>query len=174
MLIPSLYATSPRARSLRPVRVPSDQNTRWRLPHHFSLLRDNEFLVSPYWLDIYPPIPHYLHFLGWMIAATSRTCDSSDDEFDALFETPPPRLKRHQVFWQFRMENWLTHIEIDVHHIRDTQVHIVANQENMDDDLHNIKTMMANLLSRYPPPWMHSYKTWPGSYPSKMTTSWVW
>ena len=72
MLIPSLYATSPRARSLRPVRVPSDQNTRWRLPHHFSPLRDNEFLVSPHWPDIYPPITH----CGWTIAATSRTCDN--------------------------------------------------------------------------------------------------
>ena len=54
MLIPSLYATSLRTQSLRPVRVPSDQNTRWRLPHHFSPLRDKEFLVSPHLLDIYP------------------------------------------------------------------------------------------------------------------------
>jgi hypothetical protein len=72
VLIPSLYATSPRTRSLRPVRVPSDQNTRWRLPHHLSLLRDKEFLVSPYLPDIYIPS----HIRGWTIAATSRTCDS--------------------------------------------------------------------------------------------------
>jgi len=54
VLIPSLYATSPRTRSLRPVRVPSDQNTRWRLPFHFSLIKDKNFL-SPYicQIDIY-------------------------------------------------------------------------------------------------------------------------
>ena len=73
MLIPSLYATSPRARSLRPVRVPSDQNTRWRLPHHFIFLPlgDKEFLVSPYLPDIYPhlrvddrrDVAHVRHFL---------------------------------------------------------------------------------------------------------------
>jgi len=44
VLIPSLYATSPRTRSLRPVRVPSNQNTRWRLPFHFSLIKDKNFL----------------------------------------------------------------------------------------------------------------------------------
>jgi len=75
VLIPSLYATSPRTRSLRPVRVPSDQNTRWRLPHHLSLLRDKEFLVSPYLPDIYIPS----HIRGWTIAATSRTCDTRDE-----------------------------------------------------------------------------------------------
>jgi len=47
VLIPSLYATSLRTRSLRPVRVSSDQNTRWRLPFHFSLIRDKNFL-SPH------------------------------------------------------------------------------------------------------------------------------
>jgi len=72
VLIPSLYATSPRTRYLRPIRVPSDQNTRWRLPYHLSLLRDKEFLVSPYLPDIY--IPPYIR--GWTIAATSLTCDN--------------------------------------------------------------------------------------------------
>jgi len=47
VLIPSFYATSPRTRSLRLVRVPSDQNTRWRLPFHFTLIKDKNFL-SPH------------------------------------------------------------------------------------------------------------------------------
>jgi hypothetical protein len=46
VLIPSLYAINPRTRSLRPVRVPSDQNTRWRLPFHFPLIKDKNFLSS--------------------------------------------------------------------------------------------------------------------------------
>jgi hypothetical protein len=46
MLIPSFYATTPRTRSLRPVRVPSDQNTRWRLSFYFSTNKRQEFLVS--------------------------------------------------------------------------------------------------------------------------------
>jgi hypothetical protein len=69
VLIPSLYATSLRAQSLRPVRVPSDQNTRWRLPHHFLPLRDKEFLVSPHLPVIYP------YIWGWTIAATPHTWD---------------------------------------------------------------------------------------------------
>ena len=47
MLIPSLYVTSLRTPSLRPVRVPSNQNTRWRLPIHIFTGRDKNFLVSP-------------------------------------------------------------------------------------------------------------------------------
>jgi len=47
VLIPSHYATSPHTRSLRPVRVPSDQNTRWRLPFHFRPIDDKNFL-SPH------------------------------------------------------------------------------------------------------------------------------
>jgi len=47
VLIPSHYATSPRTRSLRPVRVPSDQNSRWRLPFHFRPIDDKNFL-SPH------------------------------------------------------------------------------------------------------------------------------
>ena len=54
MLIPSIYATSLRTQSLRLDRFPSDQNTRWRLPFHFSPLRDNEFLVSPHLPNLYP------------------------------------------------------------------------------------------------------------------------
>jgi hypothetical protein len=54
VLIPSLYATSLRTRSLRSVRVLSDQNTRWRLPFHFSNDKRQEFLVSPYFLDTHP------------------------------------------------------------------------------------------------------------------------
>ena len=68
MLIPSLYATSPRTRSLRPVRVPSDQNTRWRLPFHLTDKRQ-EFLVSPY-------LPHIKYiFRVDVFAATPHTCD---------------------------------------------------------------------------------------------------
>jgi hypothetical protein len=58
VLIPSLYATSPRTRSLGPIRVPSDQNTRWRLPFHFSLIKDKNFLS----LHICQIDIHYLHF----------------------------------------------------------------------------------------------------------------
>ena len=60
MLIPSLYATSPRARSLRPVRVPSDQNTRWRLPFHFPPTKDNIFL-SPHICQ--KDKDRYIHFI---------------------------------------------------------------------------------------------------------------
>ena len=70
MLIPSLYATSLRTRSLRPVRVPSDQNTRWRLHSIFSTDKRQEFLVSPY----LPDTPHTIE-CGWAIAATPHTCD---------------------------------------------------------------------------------------------------
>ena len=56
MLIPSLYATSLRTRSLRPVRVPSDHNTRWRLPFHFfPLIRDKNSL-SPHIYQIHTPL----------------------------------------------------------------------------------------------------------------------
>jgi hypothetical protein len=48
-----LYATNPRTRSLRPVRVPSDQNTKWRLPFYFSTGKRQEFLVSTH-------LPHFL------------------------------------------------------------------------------------------------------------------
>ena len=69
MLIPSLYATSPRTQSLRPVRVPSDQNTRWRLPFHFSTNKRQYFLVS---LDT---IQTSWILKSGIFAATSRTCD---------------------------------------------------------------------------------------------------
>jgi len=46
VLIPFLYATSPRTRSLRSVRVSSDQNTRWQLPFHFLPINDKNFLSS--------------------------------------------------------------------------------------------------------------------------------
>jgi len=70
VLIPSLYATSPRTRSLRPVRVPSDQNTRWRLPFLFSINKRQEFLVSPH-------LPHKIDFEGGCFrrdAAHMRHC----------------------------------------------------------------------------------------------------
>jgi hypothetical protein len=71
VLIPSLYATSLRTRSLRPVRVPSDHNTRWRLHSIFPPIRDKNSLVSPYFPD-----PHTLE-RGRTIAATPHTCDTS-------------------------------------------------------------------------------------------------
>jgi hypothetical protein len=46
VLIPSLYATSPRARSLRLVRVFSDQNTRWRLLFSLYTNKRQEIRVS--------------------------------------------------------------------------------------------------------------------------------
>jgi len=53
MLIPSLYATS--ARSLRPVRVSSDQNTRWRLPHHFFTAKRQRIPCLPTLTRFIPP-----------------------------------------------------------------------------------------------------------------------
>ena len=67
VLIPSLYATSPRTQSLRPVRVPSDQNTRWRLPFHFLPTKENIFLSS---LDT---IHTFLDFKNGKFAAMPRT-----------------------------------------------------------------------------------------------------
>jgi hypothetical protein len=50
------------------------------------------------------------------------------------------------------MEDCIAHIEMDMSYLRDSQAHIIANQDHMVSDLHNIKTMVTNLLSRYPPP----------------------
>ena len=44
VLIPSLYTTSLRTPSLRPLRVPSDQNTKWRLSFQILLIRDKNSL----------------------------------------------------------------------------------------------------------------------------------
>ena len=55
MLIHSLYTNCPRAQSLRPVRVPSNQNTRWRLSFLLSLythMRVYNFAAMPYTCDI--------------------------------------------------------------------------------------------------------------------------
>jgi len=48
VLIPSLYTISPRTRSLRPVRVPSNQNIRWRLSFPPSTDKRKGILISPY------------------------------------------------------------------------------------------------------------------------------
>jgi hypothetical protein len=72
VLISSFYITSFRTPSLRPVRVPSDQNTRWRLPFKFFNDKRQEFLVSLY----LPDRPYYIFHGGWTIAATSYTCDN--------------------------------------------------------------------------------------------------
>jgi len=76
VLIPSLYATSPRTQSLRPVRVLSDQNTRWRLPFHFPTNKRQYFLVSPYLPDRYHT--HFLDFKSGIFAATPRTRDKGN------------------------------------------------------------------------------------------------
>jgi len=47
VLIPSLYATSPRTRCLRPVMFHSDQNIRWRLPFPLSTDKRQESIISP-------------------------------------------------------------------------------------------------------------------------------
>jgi len=60
VLIPFIYAISFRTRSLRPVRVPSDQNTRWRLPFKFSTDKRQEFLVSPY-------LPDKPYIFSWVV-----------------------------------------------------------------------------------------------------------
>lgn len=41
------------------------------------------------------------------------------------------------------MEDRITHIEMDMSYLRDSQAHIIANQDHMASDLHNIKTMMT-------------------------------
>ena len=66
MLISSIYTTSPHTRSLKPVRVPSDQNTRWRLSFPPSTDKRQEFITSLYLPDT---------LMKWNIAATPHTCD---------------------------------------------------------------------------------------------------
>jgi len=64
-----------------------------------------------------------------------------DDEFVDMFATPPTVFSSEDVgtiSWWSRMEGRLEHIEGEVHHIR--------------EDVRDIKDMMANLLSWYPPP----------------------
>ena len=63
MLISSLYATSPRTCSPRPVRVPSDQNIRWRLPFHYvhPLIKDKKSLSTPFFLIL----PGYQYSRIW-------------------------------------------------------------------------------------------------------------
>jgi hypothetical protein len=70
VLISFLYATSPRIRSLRPIRVPSDQNTRWRLSFYFFTDKRQEFIISPYF-----SISRYLPE-SEIFAATPHTCDN--------------------------------------------------------------------------------------------------
>jgi hypothetical protein len=69
-----MYAISPRAQSLRKVRVPSDQNTRWGLSFLLSTDKRQEFLVSSYF-------PDRLHMRADDIAATLDTCDIPDHVF---------------------------------------------------------------------------------------------
>jgi len=52
VLIPFLYATNPHTRYLKPIRVSSDQNTRWRLSFHFPLIKDKN-LLSPHICQIH-------------------------------------------------------------------------------------------------------------------------
>jgi hypothetical protein len=50
------------------------------------------------------------------------------------------------------MENLLTLLEMNVHHLINTQLYVLAIQKEMVGDLKDIKNTMDNLLSRYPPP----------------------
>jgi hypothetical protein len=93
VLIPSLYATSLRTQSLRPVRVPSDQNTRWRLPFPFFTAKRQRIPCLPIFFQIHTSIE-----CGWAIAATPHTCDKNNaDKIEHqpknkhLFETIIPR-----------------------------------------------------------------------------------
>jgi len=54
--------------------------------------------------------------------------------------------------WTSRMENLLTLLEMNVHHLINAQLYILAIQKEMVGDLKDIKNAMDNLLSRYPPP----------------------
>jgi len=72
-----------------------------------------------------------------------------------MFETPPtasPSEKVSMSIWTSRMENLLILLEMNVHHLINTQLYISAIQNEMVGDLKDIKSMMDNLLSRYPPP----------------------
>jgi len=61
-----LYATSLRARSLRPIKVPSDQNTLWRLSFSLSTNKRQEILVSP--------ISWFTYTESGRISPRRRTC----------------------------------------------------------------------------------------------------
>jgi len=72
-----------------------------------------------------------------------------------MFETPPtasPPEKVSMSIWTSRMENLLILLEMNMHHLINTQLYISAIQNEMVGDLKDIKSMMDNLLSRYPPP----------------------
>jgi hypothetical protein len=49
--IPSIYATKPRTRSLKLIRVSSDQITRRRVSFHFFTDKRQEFIVSSHFSD---------------------------------------------------------------------------------------------------------------------------
>jgi hypothetical protein len=72
-----------------------------------------------------------------------------------MFETPPTASSPEKVstsIWTSRMENLLTLLEMNMHHLINTQLYILAIQKEMVSDLKDIKSMMDNLLSHYPPP----------------------
>ena len=78
MLIPSLYATSPRARSLRPIRVSSDQNIRWRLL--FSLSTDKRQEIIVFFISRVPnpredtsrDVAHVRHWYWWKLRGKGK------------------------------------------------------------------------------------------------------
>jgi hypothetical protein len=72
----------------------------------------------------------------------------SDDEREVMFETPPKASLPKKAFtstWWSRVENHLTQLEMEVCQMRATQTKIA-------NDLKDIKSMMASLLSHYPSP----------------------
>ena len=78
-----------------------------------------------------------------------------DDEFGNVFETPPLSSSPKDVgtsSLRFRMDDRLAHIEVDMSYLRESQAHILSNQEHMLGDLRDIKDIMTSLLSRYPLP----------------------
>jgi hypothetical protein len=72
----------------------------------------------------------------------------SDDVREVMFETPPTASLPKKAFtstWWSRVENHLTQLEMEVCQMRATQTKIA-------NDLKDIKSMMASLLSHYPSP----------------------
>jgi hypothetical protein len=64
--------TSPRTRSLRPIRVSSNQNTRWWSISHFPLIKDKESLSL--YISYFPYIFDEVEYLS----ATLHTCDKNN------------------------------------------------------------------------------------------------
>jgi hypothetical protein len=71
VLKPSFYAINPLTRTLRPVRVPSDQNIGWRLSFPLFTNKEQEFIV----LSTHTILDHSRS--RRIIVATPHTCDKN-------------------------------------------------------------------------------------------------